>query len=195
MASFFFEKKVISVVTLCLPIPYHAHQISNQPDKTMTVAEYNICADQYSDGVYRFILKNIRDEDTARDIVQESYVRMWEKVKDISFEKAKSYLFTTAYHTMIDHIRKNQRLSSMELQHENRYHDQNTFNDLKEVINEAVAKLPEIQRTVILLRDYEGYPYDEIGKITGLNESQVKVYIFRARTFLKQYIGSLDLVL
>jgi len=161
----------------------------------MTVAEYNICADQYSDGVYRFILKNIRDEDTAKDIVQESYVRMWEKVKDISFEKAKSYLFTTAYHTMIDHIRKNQRLSSMEAQHENRYHDQNSFNDLKEVIDEAVAKLPDIQRTVILLRDYEGYAYDEIGKITGLNESQVKVYIFRARTFLKQYIGSLDLVI
>jgi len=161
----------------------------------MTVTEYNHCAETYSDGVYRFILKNIKDDDTARDIVQESYVRMWEKVKDISFEKAKSYLFTTAYHTMIDHIRKNQRLSSLETNYESKYHDQNSFNDLKEVIDEAVAKLPEIQRTVILLRDYEGYAYDEIGEITGLNESQVKVYIFRARTFLKQYIGSLDLVI
>ena len=161
----------------------------------MTVNEYNACAEQYSDGVYRFILKNIRDDDTARAIVQESFVRMWERDKDISFEKAKSYLFTTAYHTMIDHIRKNQRLSSMEGNYESKYHDQNSFNDLKEVINEAVAKLPEIQRTVILLRDYEGYAYDEIGEITGLNESQVKVYIFRARTFLKQYIGSLDLVI
>ena len=161
----------------------------------MTVAEYNVCAEQYSDGVYRFILKNIKDDDTARDIVQESYVRMWEKVKDISFDKAKSYLFTTAYHTMIDHIRKNQRLTAMEGTYESKYHDQNTFNDLKEIIDEAVARLPEIQRTVLLLRDYEGYAYDEIGEITGLNESQVKVYIFRARTSLKQYIGSLDLVL
>jgi RNA polymerase sigma factor (sigma-70 family) len=161
----------------------------------MTVNEYNACAEHYSDGVYRFILKNIKDDDTARDIVQESYVKMWEKVKDISYEKAKSYLFTTAYHTMIDHIRKNQRLSSLESNYESKYHDHNSFNDLKEVINEAVAKLPEIQRTVILLRDYEGYAYEEIGEITGLNESQVKVYIFRARSFLKQYIGSLDLVI
>jgi RNA polymerase sigma-70 factor (ECF subfamily) len=161
----------------------------------MTVAEYNSCADNYSDGVYRFILKNIKDDDTARDIVQESFVKMWEKVKEVSYEKAKSYLFTTAYHTMIDHIRKNQRLSSMESAYESKYHDTNSFSDLKEVIDEAVAKLPEIQRTVVLLRDYEGYAYDEIGEITGLNESQVKVYIFRARTFLKQYIGSLDLVI
>jgi len=44
------------------------------------------------------------------------------------------------------------------------------------------------------LRDYEGYSYDEIGDITGLNESQVKVYIYRARIFMKEYIGSLDRV-
>lgn len=162
----------------------------------MTTTEYNSCADQYSDGVYRFILKNIRDKDTAQDIVQESYVRMWERVKEISFEKAKAYLFTTAYHTMIDHIRKYQRLTSIEDSYSETPDDSTEmFNDLKEVINEAVAKLPEIQRSVILLRDYEGYSYEEIGEITGLNESQVKVYIFRARTFLKQYIGSLDLVI
>ncbi len=162
----------------------------------MTTAEYNSCADLYSDGVYRFILKNIKDRDTAQDIVQESYVRMWERVKDISYEKARSYLFTTAYHTMIDHIRKNQRLSSIEDSYIER-HDESpgTYNDLKEVINEAVAKLPEMQRSVVMLRDYEGYSYEEIGNIMQLNESQVKVYIFRARTFLKQYIGSLDLVI
>ncbi|HOW31212.1 MAG TPA: RNA polymerase sigma factor [Bacteroidales bacterium] len=160
----------------------------------MTVAEYNSCADQYSDGVYRFILKNIRDDDTANDIVQESFVRMWERVKEISYEKAKAYLFTTAYHTMIDHIRRNKRYSEMDGTYESELQSSNSYNDLKEVIDEAVAKLPEIQRTVILLRDYEGYAYDEIGEITGLNESQVKVYIFRARTFLKQYIGKLDLV-
>ena len=162
----------------------------------MTTAEYNSCADLYSDGVYRFILKNIKDKDTAQDIVQESYVRMWERVKEVSYEKARAYLFTTAYHTMIDHIRKNQRISSLDEDY-TLTHDESpgTYNDLKEVINEAVAKLPEIQRSAIMLRDYEGYSYEEIGEILQLNESQVKVYIFRARTFLKQYIGSLDLVI
>ena len=162
----------------------------------MTTSEYNSCADLYSDGVYRFILKNIKDRDTAQDIVQESYVRMWERVKDVAYEKARAYLFTTAYHTMIDHIRKSKRISSLDDGHAET-HDESpgTYNDLKEIINEAVAKLPEIQRSVIMLRDYEGYSYEEIGEILQLNESQVKVYIFRARTFLKQYIGSLDMVL
>jgi len=62
-------------------------------------------------------------------------------------------------------------------------------------LNEALNKLPEIQRSVIMLRDYEGYDYNEIGEITGLNESQVKVYIFRARKFLKNYIGSIEAVI
>ena len=68
------------------------------------------------------------------------------------------------------------------------------YTDLKEILNEALSKLPDIQRSVVLLRDYEGYSYTEIAEIAGLSESQVKVYIFRARTFLKNYIGSIEKV-
>ena len=161
----------------------------------MTVAEYNNCVDEYSDRVYRFILKNTRDSDWAKDVLQESFMKMWEKVKDISFEKARSYLFTTAYHTMIDDIRKNKKFTELDERKTEKVTNENTYSDLKEIIDEAVKKLPEVQRSVVLLRDYEGYSYEDIGKITNLNESQVKVYIYRARVFLKNYIGSLDRVL
>ncbi len=70
-----------------------------------------------------------------------------------------------------------------------------SYSDIKEVLNKALDKLPEIQKTVLLLRDYEGYDYAEIGEITNLSESQVKVYIFRARTFLKSYIVKLEVIL
>ena len=66
---------------------------------------------------------------------------------------------------------------------------------LKEILNMGLEQLPEIQKTVLLLRDYEGYDYQEIGDITNLTESQVKVYIFRARTFLKNYIGKIETVI
>jgi RNA polymerase sigma factor (sigma-70 family) len=161
----------------------------------MTVNEYNQCVEDFSDGVYRFILKNIKDEDKAKDTVQDSFEKMWLRAKDISFEKAKSYLFTTAYHTMIDTLRKDSKQSLLEHSHENILTCSNDYSDLKEVLDEAVERLPEIQRSVLLLRDYEGYSYEEIGEITNLNESQVKVYIFRARTFLKTYIGSLETVI
>jgi RNA polymerase sigma-70 factor (ECF subfamily) len=160
----------------------------------MTTAEYNSCVSKFSDGVYRFILKNIGDTERARDIVQDSFLKMWEKSGDISSEKAKSYLFTTAYHTMIDDIRRQKRISNLDEINVDLTVN-NSFSDLQQVLNTALLKLPEIQKAVITLRDYEGYSYEEIGNITGLNESQVKVYIYRARVSLKNYIGSLDRVI
>jgi RNA polymerase sigma-70 factor (ECF subfamily) len=161
----------------------------------MTTAEYNNCVDLHSDAVYRFILKNIKDVDKAKDIVQDSFEKMWIKLKDISGEKAKSYLFTAAYHTMIDSIRKNKNISSYEDIDYSMQADSKEYLGLKYILNDAIKKLPDVQRSVILLRDYEGYSYEEIGKITELSESQVKVYIYRARVFLKEHIGSLENVI
>ncbi len=161
----------------------------------MTANEYNNCVDQYADAVYRFILKSVKDVDKAKDIVQESFTRMWEKLDDISYAKAKSYLFTTAYHTMIDTFRRDKRLTVFDELPMHHFTTENQYSDLKEVLNEAIDQLPSIQKSVLLLRDYEGYSYEEIGRMTNLNESQVKVYIFRARAFLKNYIGSLDRVM
>lgn len=161
----------------------------------MTVEQYNESVDRYSDGLYRFILKSIQDSDKAKDIIQDSFEKLWLKVEEVNYEKVKSYLFSTAYHTMIDLIRKEKRLTDMDnINVESLTHVQQTP-DLQQVLHDAVNRLPEIQRTVVLLRDYEGYSYEEIGEITNLNESQVKVYIFRARTFLKNYIGSLETVI
>ncbi len=160
----------------------------------MTTAEYNKCVDQFSDGVYRFILKNMKDEDKAKDVVQETFVRLWDKVKDVNYKKAKSYIYTTAYHCFINVVRYEKKISPMEEYHQDRETTKNGYSDLKEVLNNAVDKLPEIQRSVILLRDYEGYSYKEIGEITNLNESQVKVYIYRARVFLKKYLVDMDVV-
>lgn len=162
----------------------------------MTAAEYNNCVNAYADGLFRFILKNIRDEEKARDIVQDTFEKIWVKVHEVEFSKAKSYLFTAAYHTMIDAIRKEKQVTDIdEISEYEHSSTTNGYSDLKKVLNNALMKLNDIQRSVILLRDYEGYSYEEIGEITGLNESQVKVYIYRARVFLKEYIGSLDKVL
>lgn len=161
----------------------------------MNVKEYNQSVDWYSDNVFRFILKNIKDEERARDIVQDSYEKLWRNAENVNFEKVKSYLFTTAYHTMIDVLRKDKRQTYMEdYQIPEDMHSEQ-YSDLAEILKDAVNRLPEIQRSVILLRDYEGYSYKEIGDITTLSEAQVKVYIYRARVFLKNYIGKMEMVL
>jgi RNA polymerase sigma-70 factor (ECF subfamily) len=137
----------------------------------------------------------MKDEDKAKDIVQSTFEKLWIKADGVSFEKAKSYIFSTAYHTMIDSIRKNKRMEGIEEADitEPSYRDE--YKGINEILEAGLKKLPQIQRSVVLLRDYEGYTYEEIGKITDLNESQVKVYIYRARKALKDYIGSLEQVL
>lgn len=161
----------------------------------MTVNEYNKCVDSFSDGVYRFILHNIRDKDDAKDIVQDTFEKLWMTCSNVNYEKAKSYIFTTAYRTMIDKIRRGKKSAKMEDGHLNMLTTESQYTGLKEVLRDALNKLPEIQKSVIMLRDYEGYSYQEIGEITGLSESQVKVYIYRARIFLKEFIGSMDNVI
>ncbi|MCC6182311.1 MAG: RNA polymerase sigma factor [Bacteroidia bacterium] len=161
----------------------------------MTVQQYNQAVDLYADALYRFIFKHIKDTDIAKDIIQDTFEKVWRKVNEINHDKIKSYLFTSAYHTLIDYTRKQKKQGTMTLEAESQLQDQKQYSDLKHILDEALNKLPEIQKTVILLRDYEGYDYKEIGEITNLNESQVKVYIFRARTFLKNYIGKLEIVI
>lgn len=161
----------------------------------MEIKDYNNAVDQFSDGVYRFILKNIKNDDKAKDIVQDTFEKLWVNVKNVNALKVKSYIFTTAYHTMIDVIRKEKRQTDFDHVREESYSHSRQYSDLSEVLTEALNQLNEIQRSVILLRDYEGYSYKEIGEITNLSESQVKVYIFRARVALKEYIGSMEAVL
>ena len=160
----------------------------------MNTNDYNRCVDEHADNLYRFLLKNIKNDELARDLVQESFLKLWEKRSGVEAKKSKSYLFTTAYHTMIDFIRKSSRDMSFEMVEHREESYEKGYSDLKEILNEAVEKLPVDQKAVVLLRDYEGYSYKEIAEITDLTESQVKVYIYRARLFLKRYIVSPDLV-
>lgn len=160
----------------------------------MTLSEYNTCVDEFADGLYRFALKNVKDEDWAKDIVQECFAKTWEHVDSISFEKAKTYLFTAVYHISLDWIKKEKKKVLYEDHHPEPSHT-NQYSDVQEVLQKGLDQLPEIQKNVLLLRDYEGYDYQEIGKIMQLNESQVKVYIYRARKFLQEYIGKKEVLI
>lgn len=95
---------------------------------------------------------------------------------------------------MIDILRREAKSGDIEEVADRVEDSPSRYTGLQEVLDFALEKLPPIQKTVILLRDYEAYSYEEIAGITGLNESQVKVYIFRARAFMKAYIRRPDVV-
>lgn len=161
----------------------------------MTVKEYNRSVEEFADSVYRFIRTNLKDEDRANDIVQDSYEKLWRHVAEIEYSVVKSWLFSTAYHTMIDIIRKGKKMTTLEESYENNLIYESQYSDLNEILHSAIERLPDQQKTSVLLRDYEGYSYKEIGEITGQTEAQVKINIYRGRLALKSFIGKIETVL
>jgi RNA polymerase sigma-70 factor (ECF subfamily) len=96
---------------------------------------------------------------------------------------------------MIDHLRKVKRITLQEDFREDSKVQHLQANNLKKILERALDRLSETQRSLVLLKDYEGYSYTEIGQITGLNESQVKVYLHRARLILKEYLVKVEHVI
>lgn len=161
----------------------------------MTVKEYNRSVEEYADPVYRFIRADLKDDERANDIVQDSFEKLWRHVAEIEYVVVKSWLFSTAYHAMIDIIRKEKKMTLIEESIENSFIYDSQYSDLNEILHAALERLPEQQRSAVLLRDYEGYSYKEIGEITGLSEAQVKINIYRGRLALKNYIGKIESVI
>ena len=161
----------------------------------MTVKEYNRAVEEYSDSVYRFLRSSLKDDDRSNDIVQDSYEKLWRNVAEIEYTVVRSWLFSTAYHGMIDIIRKEKRMTTLEESHEINHVYESQYSDLNEILQLAVERLPEQQKASLLLRDYEGYSYREIGEITGQSEAQVKINIYRGRIALKSFIGKIETVL
>jgi RNA polymerase sigma-70 factor (ECF subfamily) len=161
----------------------------------MTEREYNECVNQYADYVYRFIVKNLRHPEDAQDVVQSAFEKLWINRAQVDFPRAKSYLFTIAYNQMIDHTRKVKRMTYKDEIPEYAATTSQPESYLKKALEQALDTLTETQRSLVMLKDYEGYNYAEIGEITGLNESQVKVYLHRARVQLRNYLVKMENIL
>ncbi len=154
--------------------------------------EYNIAVSTHSGKLYGFALKFLRNAEDAQDIVQDVFEKLWINRKKVEVEKAKAWMFTTAHNAMINYVMKKQRmiLPGDELIPETAKSERSSF-ESSQVVDRAVSILPPVQKSIILLRDLEGYTYDEIGDILELSPSQVKVYLFRARNKIKKQLKGL----
>ena len=158
--------------------------------------EYNTAVKELSNHLYNFAYKFLRSEEDAQDIVQDVFEKLWVNRRKIDKLKVKSWMFTTAHHAMINFLNRSKRSVTMENHElpEMAKQEVNIF-ESNEVVQRAVAILPPVQRSIILLRDLEGYSYDEIAVAMNLTDSQVKVYLFRARKKIKKQLkGLVELV-
>ena len=160
----------------------------------MTTNEYNECVTKLADDLYRYAARLVNNQDGGKDIVQEVFEKIWKNKNRVRYEEARNYLFKSTYNASMDHIRK---IKVARTYQESQVSTETSRSaslkfELQDFLHQALNKISELQRSLILLRDYEGYSYREIGEITGLNESQVKVYIFRGRKALKSIIQEVN---
>lgn len=158
----------------------------------MNANQYNECVHEWADALFRFACKCTGQVSDANDVVQGSFEVLWSKRDEVPREKAKAFLFQVAYRQSVDNYRKRSKIAFKDAPEES-YTPHNP--DLKQVLDRALAQLDEQSRALVLLKDYEGYSYEEIAGITGLSDSQVRVYLHRARKTLKVYLVSVENIL
>ncbi len=157
----------------------------------MTASEYNQCVSDYADGLYRFAVSMLSDGIEAEDIVQQVFEKFWKRHKGVDPGAAKTYLFTSVHRACIDFFRRkktSRNTTGLLPEHDPGIsgHDFET----RQLVQQMLDKLTEEQKTLILLRDYEGYSYREIATMLDLTEAQVKINLFRVRKKLQFFLTS-----
>lgn len=161
----------------------------------MNKESYITLVETQSDAVFRYILRCTNERETAHDIVQESFEKIWIKRHEIHDETAKAYLFQTATNIMRNQFAKHKtqrQFAQSELFTAQKSWNNTSQVDEKELLEKTFQTLSDEQKQIILLRDYEGYSYAEIAEIMHLSEAQVKVNLFRSRVKLKNAITKIE---
>jgi len=161
----------------------------------MQVEEFNQLVEKMRDKMYRLALRVVKNEEEAHDVVQDSFVKVWKKREKLAeIENKEAYCMTIARNMGIDKLR-GRKMTTTDI--DEQYNLEANVADPERqlvakqqlgLVMDIVNRLPENHRTVIQLRDIEGYTYKEIAEMTGYNIQKVKVYLHRARTKLKQEI-------
>ena len=155
----------------------------------MTSAEYNHSVEQLSDSLFRFAVHFLKDSEEAKDVVQDAFEKLWLNREKVEREKVKSWLFTCVHNAMLNQVsRKKRQIIHLDSLGNSDFQQPDHAFESKQVVDLMVGSLPPLQKSILLLRDLEGYTYDEIGDMLSISSAQVKVYLFRARIKLKKQL-------
>ncbi|MEE0895327.1 MAG: RNA polymerase sigma factor [Bacteroidales bacterium] len=148
----------------------------------MTDKEYKEQIDLHADDVLRYLAKNIKDGEVAKDILQDTFVSLWENKEKVEPSKIKNWLFTVAHNNMLKLFRYNKiRQNSFIEENSSESNLENT-----QLIDQLLKQLPDRMRQCLMLKDWQGFSIKEISEILDISEENVKVNIFRAKIKLKE---------
>jgi RNA polymerase sigma-70 factor (ECF subfamily) len=158
---------------------------------------------KYNKRIYNFIFRMVRDEETAIELTQDFFIKIFMVLQKYNFEyKFSTWAYRICYNLVIDYIRKNKAyidsLDSNNVSQKRMVDSKNIINEdgfnhlekkeIKEYIWKTVDIIPFKYRELILLRYLQGLKYDEIAQIAGLPVGTVKNRIFKAKELLRKEI-------
>ena len=153
---------------------------------------------RYQNPLFSFIRRCVQDRQTAEDLTQEVFLRIYRSAG--RFEpraRVSAWIFKIAYNLAVNEMRRRRRFLVFQEVTANAPEDfpgggssgTEEVDAIKEEIAAAMDGLPQNQRAALLLRVEEGLSYREISEVMGLSVSSVESLIFRARTHLKEALG------
>jgi len=150
--------------------------------------------------LFRFALRFLGNEEEAKDVVQEVFIKVWNGRDQMSeVQNWEAWCMRITKNLSLDRIRSSARKATNPLEdgfnvrHESLSpHESTEMQESMSRIGQLIAALPEKQRQVIHLRDVEGYSYNEICEILDLDMNQVKVNLFRARNAVREKLMKIN---
>jgi len=158
----------------------------------MSLETFNTEVLPLKDKLYRFSLRIVKDSQEAEDVVQDIMIKVWNKREDWpNWTSMEAMCMTMTRNLSIDRTRnKHRQVRQMPDHYDAPDQAQNpaqktVSSDMMAHIQDIINRLPEKQKSVIQLREIEGYTYKEIAELLDVPLSQVKINVHRARLFLK----------
>ena len=167
-------------------------------------AAFATLVEKYKQPLFNFVFRTLRDETETEDVAQNTFLQVWKsRARYERTAKFSTWLFTIARNLCLNEIRRRSRhpaesLEETHAEHDDQpsrqYEDKKIFlptetalhGELAQKIEEALAELPENQRTAILLCRQDELSYEEIAEVLDCSLSATKSLIHRGREFLKE---------
>jgi len=157
---------------------------------------FTVLFDAYYQHLGAYVYKVTESKETAEEIVQEVFIKIWEKREVLTdIDSFRAYLFILSKNKTLDHLRaiakkRMQQVSLLQQTKEESYtiDSASPMEEYNLIIEKAVAKLPPQQQKVYYLSRYEKLKYEEIAIHMGISKETVKKHMKLALAFLKQQV-------
>ena len=155
------------------------------------LAQYRQAVDQHKQRVYSLALYSLRAREDAEDVTQEVFIKLWQHWQKVDLDKIGAWLMRVTRNSVIDHVRKRnpeQNQTDFNVETQPALESEETELDrtsIQQQLKLAIAELNEPFRSIIIMRDIQGFSYSDLEQTLDMSESPVQVYLHRARRKLR----------